>query len=137
MLLSRRRSPVHGGFSLLETLVALTLMGMVLLFTLSILAHETRIGRTTAAHNEALDILDTVHEAIRAGLPLAVGSELLDWAELYDPPHEATIAERLTIAVEVRALTPSGLYHVTLIARYAVGPWPFERRLETMIWRPR
>lgn len=137
MLPRRRRHPPHGGFSLLETLVALTLTGMVLLFTLSILAHEARIERTTAAHGEALDILGTVHEAIRAGLPLTVGSELVDWAALHDPPRETAVAERLTIAAEVRPLTPAGLYHVTLTARYAVGPWPFERRLETLIWRPR
>jgi prepilin-type N-terminal cleavage/methylation domain-containing protein len=137
MRLPRRCPLPNSGFSLLETLVALTLIGMVLLFTLSILAHEARIERTSAAHDEALDILDTVHEAIRAGLPLSVGSELVDWTALYDPPRETTVAEHLTIAAEVRALSPPGLYHVVLTARYAVGPRPFERHLETMVWRPR
>lgn len=129
--------PGHGsGFSLIETLVALTLLGLALLFTMSLLAQEPRIERRLRAHSEALGVLDAVHEAIRAGAALPPGSERFDWQALYDPPPALEAAENLALWTEVDRRSPAGLYRVTLRARYFVGPRSFDRTLETLVWRP-
>jgi prepilin-type N-terminal cleavage/methylation domain-containing protein len=131
--LERRRS---HGFSLLETLVALTVLAVALLFTLSLLAHEVRIRRQVAAHTAVVDLLETAHEAIRAGWPLPLGATALDWRQL-DANAVPPVTD-LTISAEVRPLAVPDLYHVILIARYreAAFAQPLERRLETMVWRP-
>ncbi|MEE8525726.1 MAG: prepilin-type N-terminal cleavage/methylation domain-containing protein [Thermoanaerobaculia bacterium] len=126
----------NAGFSLIETLVALMLIGMALFFTMSLLAQEPWVLRRLRAHGEALEVLDTVHEAIRAGRSLAPGSARLDWQRLYDPPRTLDTATNLVIFSEVETLSPRGLYQVTLRARYSVGNQSFDRVLTTMIWRP-
>jgi prepilin-type N-terminal cleavage/methylation domain-containing protein len=130
-------STLRSGFSLLEVLVALTLLGVALLFSMSLIAQEPQIERRLAAHAEVLEVLDALHEAIRAGMSLPLEPERLDWQELYDPPFELRAARNLTVWSEVESLRPEGLYRVTLKARYSVGPVSFDRTLETMIWRPR
>jgi prepilin-type N-terminal cleavage/methylation domain-containing protein len=132
-------SPPHprdAGFSLIETLVALTLIGMALFFTMSLLAQEPQVLRRLRAHAEALEVLDAVHESIRAGMSLALGNHRVDWEALYDPPRTFDAATDLVVFSEVEARIPSGLYEVTLRARYFVGEQSFDRVLTTRIWRP-
>jgi len=128
-----RRAP---GFSLIEVLVALTILGVVLLFSMSLLAQEPQVRRRLAAHREALEVIETVHEEVRAGMRLSLTGRRIDWQRLDDPPRELAAAEDLAVWAEVVEARPLGLYRVTLRARYFVGNQPFERRLETMIWRP-
>ena len=125
-----------AGFSLIETLVALMLIGMALLLTMSLLAQEPLVLRRLRAHSEALEVLDAVHEAIRAGMSLSPGSARLEWQLLYDPPRALETATDLVIFSEVEAQSPRGLYQVTLRARYFVGHQSFDRVLTTRIWRP-
>ncbi len=127
----------RSGFSLLETVVALALLGMALLFSMSLIAQEPLIQRRLAAHAEALSVLDTLHEAVRAGMSLPLVPKRLDWQSLYDPPRELSAARDLAVWAEVETLAPEGLYKVTLKARYFVGTESFDRTLETLIWRPR
>ena len=119
----------RSAFSLLEVLVALSLLGVALLFSMSLIAQEPRIERRLAAHAEVLEVLDTLHEAIRAGMSLPLQPELLEWQDLYDPPLELRVARQLTVTSEVEGLRPEGLYRVTLKARYFVGMQPVDRTL--------
>ncbi len=130
-------TPRAAGFSLLEVLVALTLLGMALLFSMSLIAQEPQIQRRLAAHGEALSVLDTLHEAIRDGMSLPLAPQRLDWQGLYDPAPVLTAARDLTVWSEVETLAPEGLYRVTLRARYFVGTASFDHTLETLVWRPR
>jgi prepilin-type N-terminal cleavage/methylation domain-containing protein len=125
-----------SGFSLIEVLVALTILGVVLLFSMSLLAQEPRVRRRLAAHREALEVLETVHEEVRAGMRLSLTGRRIDWQRLDDPPRELAAAEELAVWAEVVEERPVGLYRVTLRARYFVAGQPFERSVETMIWRP-
>ena len=129
---SRRRA----GFSLIEALVALSLLGVALLYSMALVAQEPLVERRLAAHAEAYSVLDTLHEAIRAGMALPDRPGRLDWRELYDPPPELRAARELAVWSEVETLSPPGLFRVTLRARYFVGERSFDRTLETMIWRP-
>jgi prepilin-type N-terminal cleavage/methylation domain-containing protein len=132
--------PSASGFSLLETLVAMALLGVVLLFTLSLLVQEPLVTRRLDAHREVLEVLDTVHEEIRSGMTLSLTPERLDWQTLYEPPRELQVATNLTITSVVEPVSPSalpGLFQVTLTARYLVGRRSFQHELQTRIWRPR
>lgn len=130
-----RRRP-QAGFSLVETLVALALLGMALLLTMVLLAQEPQVERRLLAHREALEVLEAAHEEIRGGMALRPGTERLDWQRLYAPPRRLETAADLTLWTTVDPLTPPGLYRVRLRARYAVGRGSFDREVETRVWRP-
>jgi prepilin-type N-terminal cleavage/methylation domain-containing protein len=114
------------GFSLLETAVALALLGLVLLYGLALLGLEVGAGRRIAAHRQALQTLETALENVRAGTA-AVPPDCAG-----QPAGQAG----LEVCAEVEPLLPPGLYRLVLRARYAVGSQPFTRELETLLWRP-
>ena len=126
--------PRLGGFSLLETVVALAILAWVLLWTGALLVEERRIQHRLDAHAEALDVLQTVHESIRGGFRLRSGENLVDWQGLYDPPPELRAAEELKIWTQVEPSGTPGLVKLTLKARYFVGPEAFGREFDTLVW---
>jgi prepilin-type N-terminal cleavage/methylation domain-containing protein len=128
---SRSSSP---GFSLMETLVALTLLAFVLLWTMVLMVEEPQIQRRLDAHAEVLEVLEAVHEGIRAGDAVGPGETMVNWASMDDPPRSLVAARDLKVWSKVEAVSPKGLFHLTLKARYFVGLQPFERSLETLAW---
>lgn len=121
------------GFSLLETLVALTLIGVALLLTMALLAQHPWVSRRLDAHLEAIHVLDQTHEAVRAGLSIpSSGSATVDW-QTFDPPPSVTVAENLRVVLEVEATGTPHLVHLTLRARYSVRGGSFERTVETLV----
>ena len=125
-----------AGFSLLETLIALTLIATALLFTLAFTAQQARIDRHADAHVEVLDVLETLHERLRDGSAPAEGHTPINWYAVFDPQHYPQVAEDLSVTLDVERLPLDGLYRATLRARYSVAERPFERQVETLIWRP-
>lgn len=123
------------GFSLAETLVALTLLASVLLWTMALLVEEPRIQHRLDAHREVLEVLEAVHEEIRGGYGLPPGETTVDWAALDEPSRELTAAKDLRVWMTVEALHPQGLLRVNLRARYFVVSRSFERTLETLVWQ--
>ena len=116
--------------------VALALLGLLLLFTLTLIWLEIGAGRRLAAHREALGALESTLERVRAGFPwpAACGSEA--GVSLLPAPGKKPVAEGLRVCSHLEGLAPSGLYRLRLRARYRVGPRPFERQVETYLWRP-
>lgn len=130
-----RGSAVRGaGFSLIETLVALSLVGVALLLTMSLIFQEPRALRRIAAHEEALRALEVTLEAVRAGSAVPPGREQVALEALYQPEEPA--ATDLRVWTERDGTLPGGLFHLTLTARYRVGPQRFQRTVETMVWTP-
>ncbi len=129
-----RRPARRAGFSLVETLVALSLLGVALLLTLSLIYQEPRALRRLAAHEQALGALEGTLEAVRAGLRVPAGRESVDLAALYRP--EEAIAEDLVVWSEREPASAGGLYRLTLTARYRVGGQRFQRTVETLVWAP-
>lgn len=125
----------RGGFSLLEALVALVLIGLALLFTMSLLAQQPQIERRLTAHSEVLQVLGDLHETIRAGMRLSIGEQRLEWQSIYDAAPVLAAADNLVVWSTVERLEPEGLYRVQLKARYFVGHRTFDHVLETMVWR--
>lgn len=120
-----RRRRGREGFSLLETALALALLGLVLLYGLALLGQEVGAGRRIEAHRRALTALEGALENVRAGTAAV-------------PPDCAAVgsAAGLGVCAEVEPLAPHGLYRLVLRARYSVGAQPYTRELETLLWRP-
>ncbi len=122
----------ESGFSLLEALVALTLMGIAMLLTMMLICEQPRIERRLEAHGEAIRLLEAQLETIRAALDISEGEINVKTLPLPEQP----VADYQKVWTEVEAMPERKLYKLTLTARYSVGPQVFEQSLETMIWVP-
>ena len=118
------RSGSPRGFSLLETLIALTILGIALLLGMSLLLQQPRVVRRLDAQRRALAELESTMEALRSGaIPL----------------QSARLGPSDTPAVVIDvspAEGPPGLYQVSLRAIYLVEGRTLERTLDTLIWSP-
>ena len=119
------------GSSLVETLVALALLGVVLLATLQIVVHERGVERRLAARLEALAVVERLHETLRGGEPLPGAAVLAEPLVL-----QLTTGEPLVVSTSLKVSSPPGLYRVAWSARYTLEGMPREVSLETLVWRP-
>ncbi len=122
-----------SGFSLLEALVALTLMGIAMLMTMALLAEEPRIRQRLEAHREALRALEAVHENIRANSWVPEDGEEIDLSTC--PLASPSAAANLRVWADVESLAERNLYRVTLRASYIVRGQACQQSIETMVWR--
>jgi len=119
-----RRLSVHSGFTLVEALLAATLLTVALLLGLGLVLQQPRIVRRLDAQRRALATLETTAELLRSGvLPLQ--------SQRLGSPGEPAV----WITVEPAGYPP-GLWDVSLRASWTMDGEMRERRLETMIWRP-
>jgi type II secretion system protein I len=119
----------HRGFSLIEVLVALAIVGLTMTIGMSLLAQQSEVARRMRAHHEAMRIVESTLEAVRAGLiPLTSGR--------LEAPADSTETDALVLWMEVspRSETP-GLSEVLVEARYVVGQRTLRRGVRTMVWR--
>ncbi len=119
--------------TLIETVVALTLLALVLLLGLtSVLLYRHSVARLEA-QREALYALEATVESLRAGtLPLQSGPP--QWFSV--PPPAAVTSGRVQLQLEVEPIDdPPGLYDVTVTARFRAGRATAQRRLRTIVWR--
>ena len=120
---------------MIETLVALSLMGIALLLTLSLIFQEPRTRRRLAAHQHAYQAMEVTLEAIRAGRQVPRERDQVDLDSLYQP--DETPAENLEVWTETEEASGSGeLHRLTLTAIYQVERRRFVRHLDTLIWDP-
>lgn len=119
------------GFSLVELLVALFLLGFALLIGMEIFLQQPKVVDRLEAQRQALRALEGTLESLRAGnLPLAT-QELTGFATRAGGPSP----DDLTVSVEITALPVSGLWEVALTARCTVGREKVVKRVHSMIWR--
>jgi prepilin-type N-terminal cleavage/methylation domain-containing protein len=116
--------PAQKGFTLIEALLAATLLALALLLGMALVLQEPRIVRRLDAQRRALQTMETTLELLRAGaLPLQ--SQRI--AAAGEP--------ELWVTVEPAGYPP-GLWDVSLRTLWTVDGELKERHLETMIWRP-
>ncbi len=123
----------YGGFSLIEVLVALSLLGVAMLLTLVLIVEEPRTLRRLGAHEEVLYVLEQTLEGIRAGRGVPLGRQEIAASSFGLP--EAPQAQDLRIWSESEEESRE-LVKLTLTARYRVGGQWFDRSLETLVWSP-
>lgn len=144
-----KRSPA-GGFTLVEALVALAILGLALLLGMEILLQQPRIQLKLRAHQEAHAALGRTLEGIRAGtVPLMTGTVAgvepisnvvpvpsTALPKLRAPAPSVRAADGLVLRMTVTPEgTVPGLSRILLTAQYTVRGQLFERRVETMVWR--
>ena len=126
---SPNRADRRRGFSLIEALIALAIVGLTMTVGMSLLAQQSAVARRLRAHREAIGIVESTLEAVRAGfVPLTSGRLQL--------PVVSTESDALVLWLEVSPRAePPELSEVLVEARYVVGPLTLKRRVRTMVWR--
>ena len=117
---------LQRGSILVESLVALVLLSVALLMGLPLLFSQPGAVRRLDAQRLALGALESTLEALRTGV-----------FPLQSARYGTGTPDDPVVWVEVEPQTESpGLYRVVLRAVYKVRDQSFERRVETMVWRP-
>ena len=129
----RRRPGRESGFSLIEVLIALVLVGAALLMGMGLALQNPRIVRRLDGERQAFRAMESTLEAVRAGglIPLKT-AELDGFVTAVGTPAP----EDLKILMEVEPTDPPGLVQVTLRASYTVEGRKVEKMLRTLVWSP-
>jgi prepilin-type N-terminal cleavage/methylation domain-containing protein len=129
---SAPRPKQQRGFSLVEVLVALTVLGVALLLGMALILQHPRIVRRTDGERQAYRALESTLEAVRAGaIPLQT-ARLGGFVTAVGTPAPRD----LEIRMQVEPAGLPGLFRVTLQARYEVLGERKEKRLQTLVWSP-
>ena len=128
----RERRSSNSGFTLIETLIALTLVLLALTMSLAFLAQQPRLVARLEAQALADQALEASLETLRAGgLVLETGP-----AQWLVPAPVQLDAGTLAVELEVLDGGIANLYEVTLWARYSLEGQPRSRHVTTKAWRP-
>jgi Tfp pilus assembly protein PilV len=119
-----------GGFSLIEALIALLLVGVALLLDLGLQAQSREIDQRLATEAELLRRAEAVIESVRAGEhPMRSGpvDPVLAWPSLADP--------QLAMSMMVSPTEVAGVCHVSVHGQM-VGKRgrPHDVEIDTRIW---
>lgn len=124
------------GFTLIEVLVSLTVLGVALLLGMALVIQLPRDVRRLDAERQAMRALEATLEGMRAGtvqvktcdLTSEPPCALTDFVTL--PPVPA--ARNLAITVTVAPTAQPGLYQVTLTAYYSVLNSQHKKQLQAL-----
>jgi type II secretion system protein I len=123
----------NGGFTLLETLVALAILGIALLLVLSLVLNQPRMLKRLDAQRQAYRAIEGTLEAVRAG---AIPLETTHFAD-FDFAAGTPAPPDLTLQMDVTPLAaPPGLYKVSLSAHYTFAGQGFDKKVQTLVWQP-
>lgn len=120
-----------NGFTLLEALVALALLGVALLLGMQLVIQTPRVLRRLDAERQAFRALEATLEGLRSSNTPLENEDLQGFLTAAGSPAP----DNLTVSVLVEPGDLPGLYHVTLTASYTVLNVPYKKRLETLFWR--
>jgi prepilin-type N-terminal cleavage/methylation domain-containing protein len=116
------------GFTLLEALIALTVLGIALLLGMALVIQLPRDVRRLDAERQAMRAMEASLEAMRAGILPVQNSELSGFITLAGAPA----ARDLGITVLVNPTARPGLYQVTLTAHYSVLNTKHKKQLQAL-----
>lgn len=135
--LSPSRSRAESGFTLLEVLVALVVLGVALLLGLGLLAQQHRVLTRLEAERQADRAVERVLEELRSGaVPLKEGMSVVPTTPAALAASAAG-AKDLELVVRVsRREPPANLFDATVEARYRVLGRTRVRQVETLFWKP-
>jgi prepilin-type N-terminal cleavage/methylation domain-containing protein len=123
-----RGSRASSGFSLIEVLIALTLLGIALLLGMDLVLQNPRVVRRLDGERQAFRAM----EAVRVGVIPLENADLGNMVTAVGAPAP----KDLTIAMQVGPAGLPGLYQVTLTAKYSVLDQKYTKKLQTMVWSP-
>ena len=126
----RRTNP--EGYSLLEALAAIAIVGMGLSAAANALQSHAALVRRTELRQQLLEVAEEVLEGVRGeAVPL-------ETRPVSHPFSEADGEAGASIRTSLRVVPGDidGLYEVTVVARSRFLAEPLELELATMVWRP-
>lgn len=134
---SPRRSGRESGFSLVEVLIALVLVGTALLLGMGLALQQPRIVRRLDGERQAFRAMESTLEAVRAGA-IPIQKSPLQTLEMdgFMTAVGTPAPEDLKIYMQVEPAGTPGLFQVTLRATYAVEQRKIEKMLRTLVWSP-
>jgi prepilin-type N-terminal cleavage/methylation domain-containing protein len=146
-LRSPRGSRRQSGFSLIEVLIALTLLGIALLLGMDLVLQNPRVVRRLDGERQAFRAMESTMEAVRAGvIPLKTCTPLRSCCDSLPPSESEScnmvtadivpVPKDLTISMDFGAAGLAGLYQVTLTAQYSAVGHKYKKKLQTMVWAP-
>jgi prepilin-type N-terminal cleavage/methylation domain-containing protein len=119
------------GFTLLETVLALTIFGFAIVVAAGFLDAQMSAARRLEARADLVRAAETVLESVRGGvLPLQSGD--VDLGDEFQPLSAITVTTR----VEVRPRSLDGLYEVEVEAGAMVRSEDMVVSITTQVWRP-
>jgi prepilin-type N-terminal cleavage/methylation domain-containing protein len=129
-----RPGPKSGqsGFSLLEALVALVLLGVALLLGMELLLQNPRVVRRLDGERQAFRAMESTLEAVRAGAIPLMTSGLGGFSTAVGSPAPKDLA----ISMQVDPTGLPGLFQVTLRATYTADRKKVQKELQSMVWSP-
>lgn len=117
------------GFTLLEAVVALAILGVALLLGMALVIQLPRDVRRLDAEREAMHAMEASLEAMRAGVLPIEPSKL----ERLITVSDTRVVRELTIDVTRATTTTAGLCQVTLTANYTVLNTKHQKQLQALI----
>jgi len=117
-----------NGFTLLEALIALTVLGVALLLGMALVIQLPRDVRRLDAERQAMRAMEATLEALRAGTLPVQDLELSGFITLAGAPA----ARDLGVTVAVTPTERPGLYKVTLTAHYSVLNSKHQKQLQAL-----
>jgi len=130
-----------NGFTLIEALVALTILGVALLLGMQLLIQTPRIISRIDAERKAFRALEATLDGVRAGVialrdPEGNPDQVLTGFFTAAGPVREPEEFHLAVFMHVESADLPGLCHVTLTAQYLVLNVQHEKQLETLVRRP-
>ncbi|HSS48919.1 MAG TPA: prepilin-type N-terminal cleavage/methylation domain-containing protein [Thermoanaerobaculia bacterium] len=124
--------PGQGGFTLLEALIALVLLGVALLIGLELVLQNPRMVRRMDGERQAFRAMESTIESVRGG---AIPLETADLG-VFSTAVGTPAPRDLDIFMQVDPTPLPGLFQVTLQARYTADKHKVQKELQTMVWSP-
>src|SRR6478672_5614863 len=124
--------PGQGGFTLLEALIALVLLGVALLMGVELVLQNPRVVRRMDGERQAFRAMESTIESVRGGVIPLETADLGAFSTAVGTPA----SKDLTIFMQVDPTALPGLFQVTLQARYTADKKKMQKELQTMVWSP-
>jgi len=124
--------PGQGGFTLLEALIALVLLGVALLLGMELVLQNPRMVRRMDGERQAFRAMEATLESVRAGAIPLITADLGSYSTAVGKPARHDLA----ISMQVDPTDVPGLYQVTLQARYTADKRKVQKELQTKVWSP-
>jgi prepilin-type N-terminal cleavage/methylation domain-containing protein len=123
----------NGGFTLLETLVALALVAVALLLGVALVLAQPRMIRRMEAERQAFRAIEGTLEAVRGGaIPLQSA-----FFQGFDFSAGTPAARNLALWMNVQPVgTVPNLFQVSLRAHYVVAGKGVDKEVDTLVWQP-
>lgn len=121
-----------NGFTLIEAVIALAILGVALLLGMALVIQLPRDVRRLDAERQAMRAMEAALDGMRAGTLPVENSRLSDFITLAGAPAAHDLKSDLKIDVVVTPTDRPNLYQVTLTAHYSVLNSEHQKQLQAL-----